>query len=199
MHTKSAAHSSILLKTMSDGQGASASPTRQTIERTFRERRRGFLAWALKHAPDPSTAEDILQDAFIRAVSNADALSPVEDLAAWIFTAMRNRLTDLFRSEGARRRAGQTSVAEELLAEVAADAGFDPQETALREELLSALEVAISALPAPQRDVIEAQALGETSFRELSDRTGVPIDTLMARKRYAVKKLAAALKYWMKD
>lgn len=184
---------------MSDGQGASASAAQQTIERTFRERRRGFLAWALKHAPDPSTAEDILQDAFIRAVSNADALSPVEDLAAWIFTAMRNRLTDLFRSEGVRKRAGQVSVAETVLADVAASVGFDAQETSLREELLQALEIAISALPSPQREVIEAQALGETSFRELSDRTGVPIDTLMARKRYAMKKLAAALAYWMKD
>jgi len=184
---------------MSDGQGASASATQQTIERTFRERRSGFLTWALRHAPDPSTAEDILQDAFIRAVSNADALSPVEDLGAWIFTAMRNRLTDLFRSESARKRAGQVSVAERVLADVAASAGIDPQEQATREELLSALEVAISALPETQREVIEAQALGETSFRELSDRTGVPIDTLMARKRYAVKKLAAALKYWMKE
>ena len=63
--------------------------------------------------------------------------------------------------------------------------------------MLAALDVAIEALPGPQRDVIRAQALGEVGFKELAATTGVPIDTLMARKRYAVRKLAAALEYWM--
>ena len=40
------------------------------------------------------------------------------------------------------------------------------------------------------------QALGETGFKELAEATGVSIDTLMARKRYAIRKLAAALKIW---
>lgn len=184
---------------MSDEVGDGAPATRQTIERTFRERRKGFLAWALRHAPDPATAEDILQDAFIRAITNADALSPVEDLAAWIFTAMRNRLVDLFRSDSVRKRAGHVVVAERVLAEVVAEAGIDAQERALRDELLSALGIAIEALPAPQREVIEAQALQGMTFRELAERTGESIDTLMARKRYAMKKLAAALNYWIKD
>lgn len=184
---------------MSDTEGIAAPDTRQTIERTFRERRKGFLAWALRHAPDPSTAEDILQDAFIRAVANADALAPVEDLAAWIFTAMRNRLVDLFRSDDVRRRAGHVVVADQVLAEVAAQAGIDARERVVRDELLSALGVAIEALPSPQREVIEAQALQGTTFRELAERTGESIDTLMARKRYAMKKLAAALEYWIRD
>ena len=181
----------------SEGQGASA--TRQTIERTYRERGRGFLAWARRHAPDAATAEDALQDAFIRALANADALSPVEDLAAWIFTAMRNRLTDLWRGEGAKRRAGATELSEGILERVAAEAGLDPQDQLLRNEMLTALEVAIEALPTPQREVIRAQALGEVAFKDLAVATGVSIDTLMARKRYALRKLAAALEYWMDD
>lgn len=184
---------------MSASEGEIALATRKTIERTYRERRRGFLAWARRHAPDAETAEDILQDAFIRALANADALSPVEDFAGWIFSVMRNRLIDLWRGQDARRRAGATELREQVLEEVAAEAGLDPQDQLLRYEIHAALEVAIEALPAEQREVIRAQALGGVAFRELADATGVSIDTLMARKRYAIRKLAAALEYWIDD
>ncbi|HEV2616819.1 MAG TPA: RNA polymerase sigma factor [Candidatus Acidoferrales bacterium] len=184
---------------MSETEGESSSATRAAIERTYRERGRGFLSWARHHAPDPATAEDILQDAFIRALANANVLSPVEDIAAWIFTAMRNRLIDLWRGEGARRRAGATELSENVLEKVAAEAGIDPRGQILRNEMLAALEVAIDALPVAQREVIRAQALGGVAFKELAETTGVSIDTLMARKRYAIRKLAAALKYWMDD
>lgn len=184
---------------MSDSEGARASATRETIERTYRERGRGFLAWARRHAPDAATAEDILQDAFLRALANADALSPVKDLAAWIFSAMRNRLIDLWRGEGARRRAGATELPEDFLENVAVQAGLDPEDQFQRNEMLAALDVAIEALPPSQREVIRAQALGEVGFKELAEKTGVSIDTLMARKRYAIRKLAAALAYWMDD
>ncbi|HEY2460087.1 MAG TPA: RNA polymerase sigma factor [Candidatus Acidoferrum sp.] len=182
---------------MNDGE--SPSSTRTTIERTYRERGRGFLAWAKRHAPDPATAEDILQDAFLRALANVDALSPVEDLAAWIFSAMRNRLIDLWRGENAKRRAGATVIPAEFFEQLAVEAGLDPLDQFARNEMLVALEVAIDALPASQREVIRAQALGGIGFRELAESTGVSIDTLMARKRYAMRKLAAALEYWMDD
>jgi len=182
---------------MSEGEDASA--TRESIERTYRERGRGFLAWARRHARDAATAEDILHDAFLRALANVDALSRVEDLGAWIFTAMRNRLVDLWRREGARQRAGAIELPEEVVEAVAAEAGLDPEDQLVRSEMLAGLEVAIEALPAPQREIIRAQALGEAGFKELAQATGVSIDTLMARKRYAMRKLAAALEYWMDD
>ncbi|HKV27084.1 MAG TPA: RNA polymerase sigma factor [Candidatus Acidoferrales bacterium] len=184
---------------MSDSEGEGASATRKTIERTYSERRRGFLAWARRHAPDAATAEDVLQDAFIRALANTNVLSPVEDIAAWIFSAMRNRLIDLWRGESARRRAGSTELPEGALEAIAVEAGLNPQEHFLRNEVLTALDVAIEALPAPQREVIRAQALGGIGFKELAAAKGVSIDTLMARKRYALRKLAAALEYWMDD
>jgi len=189
----------VLVPTMSEPESEGASATKSAIERTYRERGRGFLAWARRHAPDAETAEDVFQDAFIRALTNADALSLVEDLGAWIFSAMRNRLVDLWRGEGSRRRAGAIDLPEDVLEGVAAQAGLDARDQLQRKELLTALEVAIEALPAPQREVIRAQALGGIGFRELAEKTGVSIDTLMARKRYAIRKLAAALEYWMDD
>jgi RNA polymerase sigma factor (sigma-70 family) len=182
---------------MRENEGEAASAKAKAVERAYRERRGAFLAWARRHAPDMETAEDILQDAFIRALANADALSPVRDLAAWIFSAMRNRLVDLWRGEGTKRRAGAVDLPEAVLEEVAEEAGIDPQDRLQRGEMLAALDVAIEALPAPQRDVIRAQALGGVGFKELAETTGVPIDTLMARKRYAVRKLAAVLEFWL--
>ena len=176
---------------------AGASDTRRDIERSYRENRRGFLAWARRHAPDLETAEDILQDAFFKAVAKADALSPIDDIAAWIFASMRNRLADLFRREGTRRRAGEVEPPGELLEEVIAEAGYDPQDELVRNEALAALEVAMEALPPAQKMVLRAQALEGRTFRELAEATGESIDTLMARKRYAIRKLAAALEYWM--
>jgi RNA polymerase sigma factor (sigma-70 family) len=173
-----------------------AASTRNEIEQTYRERRGGFLAWARAHAPDLATAEDVLQDAFLKALANASALSIVEDLAGWIFVAMRNRLADLWRGKAARRRAGAMDFPEETLAEIASAAGFDPQDELVRSELAGAIETAIDALPAPQREVLLAQTVEGLTFRELAERTGASIDTLMARKRYAVKKLAAALIEW---
>ena len=184
---------------MSESEGQGDSATRKTIERTYLERGRGFLAWARRHAPDAATAEDILQDAFVRALANVNALSPVEDLAAWIFSAMRNRLIDLWRGGSARQRAGAIELPREVIEEITAEAGLNPLDQFQRNEMLAALELAIEALPAPQREVIRAQALGGVAFRELAEATGVSIDTLMARKRYAIRKLATALEYWMDD
>jgi RNA polymerase sigma factor (sigma-70 family) len=172
---------------------------RTAIEKTYRERGGGFLAWAKRHAPDEATAEDALQDAFIRAIANASALSVVENIAGWIFSAMHNRLYDLWRGESSRRRAGAVDIAPETIEEIAAAAGADPQDLLERSELGDALETAIEALPSEQREVLRAQALGERSFRELAERKGVSINTLSARKRRAVLKLATALEYWSEE
>lgn len=174
-------------------------PAHEEIERVYRERRLGFLAWAVRRGADAATAEDIVQDAFGKAVAAADALSFVEDVAAWIFTAMRNRLVDLWRGEDARRRAGLVDLPEDILAEIAEASGIDVHDSLVRGEIEDALETAIEALPERQQEVLRAQAIEGITFRELSVRTGVPIDTLMALKRRAIKKIAAALEYWMED
>jgi RNA polymerase sigma factor (sigma-70 family) len=172
---------------------------RQAIAKAYVERKTGFLAWAKHHAPDYETAEDALQDAFIRAITNGNAFQVVEDAAAWIFSTLRNRLVDLWRGRDARRRAGAVDLSPEILEEVAVAAGLGPEAELLRDGLDEALQTAMAALPTEQREVLLAQAIDGITFKELAGKTGVPIDTLMARKRRAVRKLAAALAYWMED
>jgi RNA polymerase sigma factor (sigma-70 family) len=178
---------------------AATTPAKTAIERAYRERRSGFLAWARRHAPDDESADEALQDAFVRAVASGDAFSVVEDAAAWIFSTLRNRLVDLWRGEAARRRLGAVDLPRETLEQIAVAAGLDPQEALLRDEIAEALETALAALPAPQREVLLAQAIEGATFRELAEQTGTSIDTLMARKQRAVRKLAAALQYLIED
>ncbi len=173
--------------------------TTTTIERLYRERRSGLLAWAKRRAPEPDTAEDVLQDAFLRAVAAGSAFTVVEDAAAWVFSTLRNRLVDLWRGESAHQRAGEVVLPVETLERVAIASGFDPENSVVRGELLEALETAVAALPPEQREVLLAQTVDGTTFAELAERTGISIDTLMARKRRATRKLAAALEYWFED
>ena len=169
---------------------------RDEVERAYKENGRGFLAAARKSARTTQDAEDALQDAFAMALANLDSLAAVGNIPGWIFTALRNRLADLWRRGQAHRSAGEMAVAEETLAEIAAAVGLSPEDDAVMSALSDALAEAIGALPAEQRQVIEAQALRGEGFKELSERTGLPINTLMARKRYAIQKLAHALRSW---
>ncbi|MDA8425844.1 MAG: sigma factor-like helix-turn-helix DNA-binding protein, partial [Treponema sp.] len=90
-------------------------------------------------------------------------------------------------------------LAEETIDEIVQAVGLDPADAAARAELSDALAEAIADLPPEQSAVIEAQALEGLGFRELAERTGTSIDTLMARKRYAIAKLARALKDWIDE
>ena len=187
------------LRNVDNGREMRSNPDTAIIEQAYRERRLGFLAWARRHAPDDAAAEDALQDAFFKAIANASALTIVEDVAGWIFAVMRNRLADLWRRENVRVRAGAVDLPEETLEEIAAAAGVDPHDELVRSEMEEALETAIAALPREQREALCAQALEGKTFSEIAKLSGTSIDTLMARKRRAVKKLAAALEYWMDD
>jgi RNA polymerase sigma factor (sigma-70 family) len=169
---------------------------RGRVEAAYHEQRAGLLAAARRMVRNAQDAEDLLQDVFAGAMANLDALSAVENLPGWLFATLRNRLVDLWRRSRVHRRAGETAVSAETLAEIAKAAGLSPEDHVVMMELSEALADAIAALPRDQRDVIEAQALEGIGFRELSERSGLPMGTLLARKRYAIGKLAHVLKDW---
>ena len=157
------------------------------------------MAFARKMGRSAQEAEDLLQDVFASALSRLELFSALSNPAGWLATAVRNRALDLWRRSRTRRRAGEVDVPDATIDEIAEAIGLDPADQVVREDLLDALAEAIGELPPEQRLVIEAQALGGVGFRELAERTGEPIDTLMARKRYAIAKLAAALRDWIDE
>jgi len=177
----------------------------RSIAETFvrqRARLRGFIR---KRVPDPADAEDILQEVFYELVEAARLLRPVEQVGAWIYTVARNRITDLFRRkkserfeslnsaealESAHEPAGiEATSFEDLLP--AADAG--PEAAYARRLLLEELDAALDELPAEQRRVFVAHELEGRSFKELAAQTGVAVNTLLSRKRYAVLHLRRRL------
>ena len=134
---------------------------------------------------DAGDAEDILQDVFYELVEAYRLMKPVEQVGAWLFRVARNRIIDLFRkqrpqpfSESAHADYGL----EDLLP--SADAG--PEAAYARSELMEQIEAALDELPAEQRDVFIAHEIEGRSFQELAEESGVNINTLLARKRYAV-------------
>jgi RNA polymerase sigma factor (sigma-70 family) len=171
------------------------------ISATVRRERGRLLAFIRRWIEDAAEAEDILQESLYELVLAHRMMQPVEQAGAWLVRVARNRIIDRFRRRDARgdaigianeRDAPEGSL-EDLLP--AADSG--PESAAMRGILLAEIEAALAELPAEQRAVFVAQELEGVGFRELAQRSGVSINTLLARKRYAVRFLRARLrKVW---
>lgn len=144
-------------------------------------------------------AEDLVHDVWVETMERMPLVSSIRNLPAWITSLVTRRLIDLWRHNQVRRAAGERDVAEETLEEILAEAGWDPLDNYVRASLVEALNDALKALPPEQRAVLEAQVFDGLTFREISEATGIGIDTLTARKRYALRTLARVLKHWIED
>src|SRR5450755_3923371 len=159
-----------------------------------RSRLRNFIR---RRVPDPSDAEDIVQEVFYELVEANRLLMPIEHVTGWLYRVARNRITDLFRKKKPERFSdaaienedGEVLQVEDLLP--SPDAG--PEAVYFREVLLDELEFAIDALPDEQREVFIAHEIEGRSFKELSAETEISVSTLLSRKRHAVLHLRERL------
>jgi RNA polymerase sigma factor (sigma-70 family) len=166
----------------------------QAIDRD-RPRLRNFIR---KRVADPRDAEDILQDVFYELVEANRLLMPIEHVTAWLFRVARNRITDLFRKKKPENfsavspvdQDGELMRIEDLLP--SPDAG--PEAEYLRQVLLDEIELALDELPEEQREVFVAHEIEGRSFAEMAAETGVSVNTLLSRKRYAVLHLRDRLR-----
>jgi RNA polymerase sigma factor (sigma-70 family) len=150
-----------------------------------------------RRVPDPRDAEDVLQDVFYRLVEANRLLMPIDHVTGWLFRVARNRITDLFRKKkpelfsdaASEGEEGESLQLEDLLP--SPDAG--PEALYFRNLLLDELELALDELPDEQREVFVAHELEGRSFKELAEETGVSVNTLLSRKRYAVLHLRERL------
>ncbi len=161
--------------------------------------REGFrlLNFIRRRVADPRDAEDILQDVFYELLEANRLLMPIEHLTGWLFRVARNRITDLFRKKkpdnfsdaATEDESGELLQIEDLLP--SPDAG--PEALYVRNVLLDELEFALDELPDQQREVFVAHEIEGRSFKEMSATTGVSVNTLLSRKRYAVLHLRKRL------
>ena len=163
----------------------------ETVSRE-RVRLRNFIR---RRVPDPGDAEDILQDVFFAFVEAYRLPEPVEQVGAWLYRVARNRVIDRFRKkreEPLPRQPGEHDE-EHWLEDVLPPSDGGPEAAYARSVLLEELHAALEELPKEQREIFISHELDGRSFKELAAETGVSLNTLLARKRYAVLHLRACL------
>lgn len=174
---KAAAHPNHLAREQDEG-----------IADVVRRERSRLMNFIRRRVPDPDDAEDVLQDVFYRLVEANRLLMPIDHVASWLFRVARNRIIDLLRKR-------KPDILDDLVALEdrlpSSDAG--PDEIYAQNARLDELEAALDELPEEQRAVFVGHVLEGRSFREMAEESGVNLNTLLARKRYAVKRLRERL------
>ncbi|WP_321962289.1 sigma-70 family RNA polymerase sigma factor [Paraburkholderia sp. J7] len=171
-----------------------ATQEREIADTVARERPR-LRNFIRRRVIDQDEAEDILQDVFEELVQAWRLPEPIEQVGAWLFHVARNRIVDRFRK---RKEVpliepeGDESEYRLDLALPSPDAG--PEAAYERAAMLEALRAALDELPASQREVFVAHELDGRSFKEMAAASGVGVNTLLARKRYAVLHLRERLR-----
>jgi RNA polymerase sigma factor (sigma-70 family) len=161
-----------------------------------RSRLRNFVR---RRVANPEDVEDVVQDVFSELVESLRLMRPIEHIGPWLFRVARNRIVDLYRKKRPELSANASVEIDEEGSDVefqdlVASPDPDPETFYEREVLFDELEAALAELPPEQREVFVAHALDGRSFAELSKETGVSVNTLLSRKRYAVLRLRERLK-----
>jgi RNA polymerase sigma factor (sigma-70 family) len=150
-----------------------------------------------RRVPDPGDAEDVLQDVFYELVEANRLLMPIEHVTGWLFRVAKNRITDLFRKKKPERFSDAETLDDDYeslqLEDLLPSTDVGPEDLLLRNAVLDELEAALDELPKEQRSVFIAHELEGKSFKEISAETGVSVNTLLSRKRYAVLHLREQL------
>jgi RNA polymerase sigma factor (sigma-70 family) len=155
-----------------------------------------LLNFIRRRVPDPRDAEDILQDVFYELVEANRLLMPIEHVTGWLFRVARNRITDLFRKKKPESFSDAAVVDDDELLQfedILPSPDASPEALYLRGVLLDEFESALDELPQEQREAFIAHELEGRSFKEMAAATGVSVNTLLSRKRYAVLHLRERL------
>jgi len=169
----------------------------QQIARVVEREQSRLRQFIRRRVPDPRDVEDIAQEVFSELVEANRRLMPIDHVAGWLFRVARNRITDLFRKKHPERFSDTTIVTDDgdvlRMEDVlpAADAG--PEALYARRVLVAEFERALKELPEEQRRVFVAHEIEGHSFKHIAADTGVNVNTLLSRKRYAVLHLRERL------
>ena len=174
------------------------------IQEAVRKNRQRLLEFIRRRIPPQEDAEDVLQEVFYELVEMYRLMKPVEQLASWLFTVARNKITDLYRKKKPVSLEEHFSVKsseedEYLLADFLPADQFTSEDKLMQRAILDALAEALEELPAEQRDVFIWHELEGKSFKEIVELTGATQNTLLSRKRYAVLYLRERLRFLYDD
>jgi RNA polymerase sigma factor (sigma-70 family) len=170
----------------------------EKIGSVYKEERKRLLGYIKNRIPVSVEAEDILQDVFYQLTIGFRDIRRIENLTAWIYKVTDNRITDLFRRKKHINISYSDNAKEDdegplSLEEILPALGSTPGDDEIKELIWEAIDETLSEMPEEQRSVFVSNEFEGMSFREISEKTGTGINTLISRKRYAVLALRERL------
>ena len=178
----------------------------QIQQNTFLKEKDKLLGFIRSRVSSVEEAEDILQDVFYQFVSGFEAIESIDRATSWLYSVARNKIIDRYRRDAVRPKradfelvSGKDDDSPLTLQEILPDLDSSPESTLLREAIWDEITDALAELPADQREIFVQNEIEEKSFREISEATGVSINTLLSRKRYAILALRKRLKKFYDD
>ena len=172
----------------------------QVKEQTFLREKDRLLSFIRNRVSSVEEAEDILQDVFYQFVVGFETIESLDKVTSWLFSVARNKIIDRYRKDAVRPQRTEfsfPSASEEdtplTLQEILPDLGNTPEDALLREAIWDAIMEALDELPRHQREIFIQNEMEERSFRDIAEETGVSINTLLSRKRYAILALRKKL------
>lgn len=178
----------------------------QMKEETFLREKDRLLSFIRSRVSTVEEAEDILQDVFYQFVAGYETIESLDRVTSWLFSVARNKIIDRYRRDAIRPKraeltlsAGTDDDAPLTLQDILPDLGNTPDDAYLRDAIWEAVMEALDELPAEQREIFIQNEIEERGFREISEETGVSINTLLSRKRYAILALRKKLQRLYND
>lgn len=172
------------------------------IVEKYQERLKNFVR---KRVDSVEDAKDILQEVFFQLAKADNLMKPIEQVEAWLYAVTRNQIIDWSRKKKSDSIPVYWDGDDEEMAAVDEfnniifEDALTPEDEYLRSLVWNELEKALSELPAEQKSVFEMTELQGLSFKEISMQTGITVNTLISRKRYAVLFLRERLKLLYMD
>ena len=175
-----------------------AAEQNQRIAETIEQNQARLRNFIRRRVADEGEVEDILQEVFYELVVAYRMMQPIEQAGAWLFRVARHRIIDRFRKKREEPLPlvlddGGDGSEEHWLEQALPSFDGDPETAHQRARVLEAISDALEELPVRQREVFIAHELDGMSFKELAERSGVGVNTLLGWKRQAVLHLRSRL------
>lgn len=172
-----------------------------SIGEIVQENGKKLLEFIRHRVREPEEAEDIFQDVMIELTRSYRLMQPIEKMAAWLYKVARNKIIDNYRKKKPTRLDDQlvfrkSDESEHLyLQDLLKSSSQSPDSDFDQALIFEAIQLALSELPAEQREVFIQHELEGKSFKEMTEETGLSTNTLLSRKRYAVLALRNKLQF----
>lgn len=173
----------------------------EIIEQAVKNERKKLLKFIKTRVGNEEDASDILQDVFYQLASNHGMVETIENMASWLYRVTRNKIIDWYRKRKTESIDTMTAFDDEdedgyfsNLAALSSSQSDNPDAVFERQLVWDTMYEALSELPEEQREAFILHELENKSFNEIAEQTGVSVNTLLSRKRYAVLYLREKLK-----